>query len=152
MLHKHFIMGSALVLGAVSTGILSGCHPGLRHHFCHGSPEKLANRITAKIKKELDMTQAQQVELDRIKKEILAKLDENKDSRKQQFDAILAEALKDTIDQDALNRLIEEQHQRMEGMRPFLISKYAEFRAMLAPEQKKKMAEKVKKFHEKMSR
>jgi periplasmic protein CpxP/Spy len=152
MRHTHHGHAPALILAAVGAGLISGCHPGLRHACFHGSPDKAAGWIMKRISKELDLNQAQKAKLFQIKDEILAKHQARKPARMRLFDAILSETVKDSIDQAALARSIDEMHQGMEEMKPFLISKFAEFHAVLTPGQRVKLAELLGRFHQERSR
>jgi len=96
----------------------------------------------------LNLNQDQKKKLEEIKEDILAKHKECRGPREKLFNTILIEMVKDTIDLKNLDRSIEEAHGQMESMKPFMISKFSEFHAMLTPEQRVKFTEKIREFHQ----
>jgi protein CpxP len=149
MSHIHLVFAPVLILAAVGASILCGCHPGFECRCFQVSPEKKADWIVKKVSKELNLKQDQKEKLVQIKEELLAKHKEFMSPHEKLLNAFLTEAVKDTVDQKILNRSVEETHQQMEGMRPFLISKFVKFHAMLTLEQRVKLAEKIRQFHQK---
>lgn len=147
MIHKHPVFALSLFLAVAGAVILGGCHSGLAHWCLHGSPEEKADWIEKRVTKDLKLNPDQKAKLALIKKEILAKHKECLEPHERLLNVFLDEAVMDTIDQKKLDRSIDDTHRQMETMRPFLISKFSEFHAMLTPAQRMKFAEKIRKFH-----
>jgi protein CpxP len=141
-----------LITGVILTVliILAACRSKISHCWAHGDPEKRAKWICNKITSELDLDDAQKVQLNRIKEEILAKHREFKSESKQDehVQRFLTEVTKDSLDRNFLLEVTDEKMRQLDEMRAFLVDKLVEFHAMLTPEQKEKLTEKITEFHE----
>jgi len=135
------------IVTILTGGLFAGA--GCRHHSMHCSAEKKAEWVTKKISRELDLTDEQKLKLNQIKDEFLAKKNELHGNRKEMLDAFLLQVNSSQIDEEKLNSLIAEKETKMIEMRKYLVSKFAEFHAVLTPEQRGKLAAKVSEFHEK---
>ncbi len=138
---SQLITVSVLITGLLFSGALFwGCRHG------HGSPEKKAEWIVGKISSELDLTDDQKLEIDRIKDEVLEKFREHRKTRKAMHERVIRLVKSDTLDVDEINRIFDEKEARHREMRPFIIEKIVEFHRILKPEQKEKLAEKLEEF------
>jgi periplasmic protein CpxP/Spy len=133
----------ALPVVAITAGalFLAGCRG--RHCGWNSSPEEKANHISKKIAKELDLTADQKSKLDKIKGDILA--------RKADFSALhaglqqtlLGQIRSASVDQAKLNQGLEDREAKMKDLRGFMVAEFAEFHAMLNPDQREKLASKL---------
>lgn len=140
---KKTIVTLSVIMGLIASGALFwGCRHG------HKSPEKKAVWIVGKIASELDLTDDQKLELERIKDEALEKYREHREKRKAVHERIISLVKSDTLDVDEVNRIFDEKEARQKEMRPFIIEKIVEFHRILKPEQKEKLVEKLQDFRE----
>ena len=146
MFKKSRILIPITVLSIVGGLAVHGCRP---HRHC-GTPEKNAERIVKKISSELDLDDQQKQKLDKIKDEMLAKRNEFKETRETVFNQILVQVESNKVDQEALKDMLESNEAKMKDMHSFLIEKFAEFHGILTPEQRTKLADKMKDMHDKI--
>ena len=140
------IVGALLILLAV----VCGC--GHRSKFCmtHFSPAKKVEWITKRIAKELDLNDQQKEKLGQIRDEIIAKQAEMRQQKEELINAFISEIPKDTLNLQFLKDLLQEKHQDMEQMYDFTLARLEEFHAILAPQQRQKLAERINEFHNKL--
>jgi Spy/CpxP family protein refolding chaperone len=148
------MLGKVIIISAVVITIvilLAACRSKFSHCWAHGDPEKKVNWITKKISSELDLNDTQKEKLNSIKEEILAKHSEFKSTNKREehLNRFLEEIKKDSLDREFLVEISDEKMQHFEEIRSFAVEKLIEFHAILTPEQKEKLAEKITEFHEK---
>ena len=119
-----------------------GMRPG--RHLDAGRAERMVKIIS----KKLDLTDAQKAGLDKIKDSILAKQKEMEENaeRAKSMEEIAGIIKSDKIDRAGLIKLIEAKEAQVKGMRDFMIDKLIEFHALLTPEQRQKLAEKISEF------
>jgi Spy/CpxP family protein refolding chaperone len=118
----------------------------------HKSPEDKANWVVKKISSELDLTDTQKAELEKMKKEYLQKRkDLNIGITQDQKNEIVTQIKSAKIDEPKMDKMFEERAKSRQLLMQFLNKKFYEFHAILTPEQRKKLAERVeklmKKFH-----
>lgn len=111
-----------------------------RHH----SMEQRAEWIVKKVSSELDLDDKQKTELQRIKKEIL-------DKRKELDLKMIPEEIVDQIrlnqiDESKVNSAFETNGAKRDQMRIFMTKKFIEFHAVLTPEQRNKLADRITKL------
>ena len=145
MFIKSSIIILLLLIGIL---IIAGC---ARHRFHKASPEKKVEMIVKKITKELDLDEQQQTKLNQIKTELLDKHKAFHETRSEFVDEIRSQISSSQIDQDKLNAMFTEKEDQFKEMRTFAISKFAEFHAVLTPEQRSKLVEHMDKFKERCS-
>ncbi len=131
---KHLIKITSLSLIALFAVI------NCRHH----SMEQRAEWIVKKVSSELDLDDKQKVELQRIKKEIL-------DKRKELDLKMIPEEIVDQIrltqiDESKVNSAFETSGAKRDQMRIFMTKKFIEFHAVLTPEQRNKLADRITKL------
>ncbi len=121
--------------------IAIGC--GNRHCF-HRSPEKKAQWVVNRIAGKLDMTDSQEKKLEKIKDEVLAKMEKHKTEHQSMHDEALQLVKKEKLTKADLEKLFAQREQRYrELLKPFIIEKMLDFHAILTPEQKNQLAEKM---------
>lgn len=119
------------------------------HRFHSQSPEKKAEWVVKKISNELNLDDNQKAKLNDIKSEFLTKHQSIGDMKSEIWDEMYKQVISEKIDEEKLNALFAEKETQFKDMRTFSISKFAEFHAMLTPEQRNELSEKMKKFKEK---
>lgn len=137
VVRKMFKFVPALMVVAAGTLLLAGCHRG---HCGWSTPEEKAEKVTKRLAKELDLSEPQRAKLDALKDDVL--------SRKADFKAIkdgfhglmLGQLRAGSVDQALVNQDLETREAKAEEMRAFLVSKLAEFHAILEPAQREKLA------------
>jgi Spy/CpxP family protein refolding chaperone len=118
------------------------------HRFHSQSPEKKAEWVVQKISNELDLDDNQKTKLDEIKSEVLAKHRNFSGVKSELWDEVYNQVHSEKIDEEKLNTLFAKKEAQFQDMRVFSVGKFAEFHAMLTPEQRDKLAEKMTKFKE----
>ncbi|MCD6311659.1 MAG: Spy/CpxP family protein refolding chaperone [Elusimicrobia bacterium] len=142
---KGLIIVGAVLLLAVGLFISKKLHHGKFRR--HGPPhERIANFLIKRISSELELTERQQDTVNRIKEEILSKRKERTGSREDIKNAVIKQIKSSSFDKEEVMTLIEEEKFYKEKMGHFMIDKLAEFHAILTPEQKEKLAEKIEHF------
>ena len=108
-----------------------------RHHSLADRADWIAKRVAS----ELDLNDKQKAELQRIKKEIL---DKRKELDVKMFpDEIVDQIRQAQIDEAKVNKAFETSGTKRDQMRVFMTKKFIEFHAVLTPEQRNKLADKV---------
>jgi periplasmic protein CpxP/Spy len=131
---------STLVIAAIIAGsalVLSGCGRG--HH--EGSPEKRVEKGVKGISWMLDFDKDQKAKLDVIKKDVIAKIKEEKPNREATHKEALELVKKDSLDRAAVIAFIDKQIGELNRNKTFIADKIVEFHAILTPAQKKKIVE-----------
>lgn len=105
----------------------------------HRGPEAKANWAVKRISSKLDLNKEQKAKLESIKNEILAKRQGWQAQGKSLKTDLVAQIRSDKIDQAKVRELVGENASKRE-MREFFIAKFAEFHAVLNPEQREKLA------------
>ena len=132
---------------SVITGIAAFGFAGnyIDKHRGHGPMGILIGRIAD----DLDLSDQQKSEVTKIKDEIKAKMDANKQSRNDkamEFDKMFRQ---DTFDKQKALELAKERKAHMEEMSTFMIDEMAKFHAILTPDQRNKAADLLKEKREK---
>lgn len=113
--------------------------------------EKKVAWIAEKVENYLDLTDEQRKTSTKIKNEIVAKVKEMKKHKLEMADYALAQIKKEKLNEDEINQKLDEKEPHRKEMRRFFVKKIVEFHAILTPEQKVKLAEKLtklkKRFH-----
>lgn len=142
MLRKSLVLAT---VGLIAIAGLAGCRRGA--HLIR-NPEKRVEWIVNHISKELDLNDAQKAKLKIMAQDIKAKHKAMRAENAQNFDQFTAQIRKDKLDMNVINSLIDKKHETMQQIRPFALEKLTEFHAMLTPEQRNKLADKMEKFHQ----
>jgi protein CpxP len=137
-----------IILVVISVVAAGCCHRFYRNH-CMPSHKKAAQWIIKKLSKNLDLNEEQKKELNRIKDEISAKHQQLKSDHQEILNAVLLQIKNDKVDEAALNEIFDSKEEKIKEMRSFLIAKLAEFHSILTPAQRDKLAQHIKKYHDK---
>jgi len=141
---KKTISLAAISLLVISGLLIAGCGP--RRFFC-ATPEDRAAMIVKKMTRDLDLTKEQVDRVNRIKDEILAKTKPLRDERESVHQQVKALVTGATLDRNAVNKFISGREDKIRALKPFFVDKIVEFHALLTPEQRNRVAEKMDKFH-----
>jgi len=131
-----------LILGL----IVAGCS---KHRFHKKSPEEKAEWITDKISSELDLNDSQKVKLNEIKADVLIKYKEHGDFKSDIWNELNSQLKSERINEQSLNDTFSSKEKQFSEMRALLVNKFAEFYAILTPEQRNQLSEKIEKVHNK---
>lgn len=121
------------------TAFLSGCHGRP-----DGSPEERIDKGFEFFADKLDFTDEQEKKLDKVKEEIKTELAKYKGTHEKHREAAIALVEKDSITKDDVMNLIEEQRKVRDQLEPFFAEKIAEIHAIMTPDQRKEVVEKMK--------
>lgn len=102
-----------------------------------------------KITDDLNLTDQQKTEVDKIREEIKAKREEmkkNRVSHKKDFENAFKQ---DRLDKETLKSIMQKRDAEKEEMRDFMLDKLIKFHAILTPEQRTKAVEKMHEMKEK---
>jgi protein CpxP len=135
-----------------SLGAVIGTGYAVKNRVCHMSPAERADKITARIVKELELNDEQKVKLDAIKAEAVDKINQLHADRAKTHDEVLALVKSDRITENDINKLIEQREAKWRQIRPFVVDTIIDFHSMLTPEQRNKLAEKMETFHKRGER
>ena len=141
---KKYAAGICVPILLICVAFLGGCQ--------RPSPERMmdriADRITEKLKSELNLNAAQQEQLESIKLEVknkMAEMKKNHASKKEEFLSLLQS---DAIDQDRLKKMINERRVKMDEFSSIMIDKLAKFHSTLNPEQKERLVKYLRERHD----
>lgn len=136
-------------LFAIFIGILgSGC--GMPHHGA--GVEERFNWMAHQISHHLDLDEKQQTTLDRIKGELIKEAKVLQGERLHRLKVMAEEFPKHNLSQDRLKRSIEKTMDAENRFEMLFVTKISEFHAVLNPDQRKKLSNKLNAIHGKMSR
>ncbi len=142
---KKFVIGAFLVLfiiaGAIGVGVAKNKVDKFRDHGPRGF-------IIGKIVKDLDLNEQQKKEVEKIKDEIKAKMQEKKTSREDNMRQFEDMFRGDTFDKQKAIDLASKRDAEREEMKNFMIEQTAKVHAILTPDQRNKAADKMKEFRE----
>ena len=112
----------------------------------------MADYAVKKLTDKLDLTKEQQVQLEKIKVEVVAQHKEMKGEKGQHFGLILDEFSKDTLDTTKLTAAMEAKQTKKSKHQAFMVEKLAEFHAILTPAQRTKLVEYLAEHKDKWGR
>lgn len=142
---KKTILVSLPVLFLVSGAafFVDGC----RSRQVHGDySEKHADRIVEIVSDRLDLTQTQKATLENIKRDLLAKRDQMKALHAGLVNEFVEQIKNENFDKEKLNQSLGQREASFKEIRAFVVTKAAEFHAVLTPEQRVKLAESLSKY------
>lgn len=134
-----------VLLGLIITASLITPSCKSRKH----SPEQKADWITDKIVDELDMTEEQEMKVNKIKDEIVARGKANKKKYDGMLDEFITIIKSEKADRAQLMEMMERKHKIAAENHDFHADKMVEFHSILSKEQKEKLADLMKKFGKK---
>ncbi len=105
------------------------------------SPEKRVEKGMKHISWMLDFDKAQDVKLDALKKDVIAKIKDEKPNREATHKEAIELVKKDSLDRATVIKFIDKQIERLNSNKTFIADKIVEFHSILTSDQKKKIAE-----------
>ena len=103
--------------------------------------------MVKKITNDLKLSTEQVEKVNRIKDEILAKTKNIRDERESVHKEMKALVQSGTLDRTMVNRFIAGREDKFRALKPFFVDKIVELHALLTPEQRTRLVEKMEKFH-----
>lgn len=145
------ILGIAIIIFAFIT--IGGIALGKQFNKFKDGPEGF---IMERIAENLNLTDEQKAQVERIKDQIKERMEAKKSVRESMFEEFANEFRKDNLDKTKLRELSEKKDQQAQEMKEFVIDKIIEFHSLLTPEQRSKAMDNIKtmksKFHDRMKK
>ena len=138
MVRKTIITGTVIAL-SLSLLFFAGCRQRGHH--------KGAEFMIDYMSEALDLTDAQQAQLEDIKDEMFAKAKELHDQKKAQHEEFMTLVQAEAIDPVQLKSMIAGHRAKMDEVVELAVDRVVAFHATLSAEQKEKLVEKIEKFH-----
>lgn len=134
------VLTITLMVGLVfGVGLFAGCRP-----HGHGRGAEFAVDYVSEV---LDLTEAQQEQLNQIKEELMEKGQQMHANKAKYHDEIVAQLRGEEIDQARVKTIIAEHRAQMDELIDLMVVKFSEFHRSLTPEQKAKLVSKLEDFH-----
>ncbi len=109
-----------------------------------------------KMIENLNLTENQKAQVERIKTQIKEQMEANKPDRQNDMESFASEFRKEKLDKNALIELKRKKDENKEMMEIFMMDKVIEFHDILTPEQRNQVVENMKnmkeKIHDKMKK
>lgn len=105
--------------------------------------------LMERVVKELNLTEQQQTEVNKIKDEIKSKMDANRQKRMDNANDFEQMFRSDTFDKQKASDFAKLHEADREEMRSFMIDEMAKFHSILTPDQRNKAMDKMKEMREK---
>ncbi len=102
-----------------------------------------------KIVKDLNLTEQQKADVDKIREEIKAKRESMKKDHESGMTDFENAFKQDKLDKETLKSIMQKREAQREEMKDFMLDELIKFHAVLTPEQRTKAVEKVKEMREK---
>lgn len=102
-----------------------------------------------KISKDLNLTDQQKADMDKIKDEIKAKMESKRENHKGDMKDFEDAFKQDKLDKQTLKQLMSKHDADREEMRDFMADEFIKFHALLTPEQRQKAIDKMHEMKEK---
>jgi len=129
-----------LLIGMLISGVamFSGCR---RHSHGHK-----AEFMVDYISETLDLNESQQVQLDQIKDDLMAKARQMHADKESMHAELVVQLRSEEIDQVRVKAVIAEHRTQMDEIVDLIVVRLAEFHKTLTPEQKEKLVSKIETF------
>jgi len=101
------------------------------------------------VVKDLNLTDQQKTDVDKIREEIKAKMESNKKDHESGMTDFENAFKQDKLDKETLKSIMQKREAKREEMKDFMLDELIKFHAILTPEQRTKAVEKVKEMREK---
>jgi Spy/CpxP family protein refolding chaperone len=142
---RKLIIGTVLVLFII-TGVAG-------FGFARGFYEKHRGDgpwgfLIEKVAKDIDLNEQQKAEVEKIKDEIKAKMEANKQERSQGMDEMEQMFRSDSFDKQKALELMKQHDSKREEMRSFMLDEVAKFHSILTPDQRNKAVDKIKEYRQ----
>ena len=131
----YVVLIAILVL---SVAAFSGC----RRHGGHHRAEFMIDYVT----EVLDLTEAQQEQLNQIREELVDRGRQMHANRETMHNEIIEQLKSEEINQESLRKLVADKRAQMDELIDLMIVRLADFHRTLSPEQKEKLVAKLESF------
>ena len=114
------------------------------------TPQQKADYVVKKVSSRLDLNEAQELKLEKIKVKALAIHARNKSTKEEMFGKVKGMILSDKLDEGEVKDLMSQRRQLIDEVVPEVLPDIIDFHASLNAEQKKdvvKFMDKIKKRH-----
>jgi len=138
---KVYFIISVVVIAVLSVGFTMKLHD-FKEHGPFGI-------IMEKIVKELDLSDTQKKEIDKIRDEVKAKMDEKKSNREKDMEGFGNMFKQDKMDKEKMMEMVKQHEAEREEMKSFFMDELIKVHDILTPEQRTKAVEKMKELKEK---
>lgn len=125
---------------ALTTGLIAG-------EWHSRDPEEKMDYMVSKITKKLDLNDAQVVELEKLKTDILALKKEFIAKKSEHHETLFQLFSQPTLDQQSIVNLVTEHTIAINAKAPVVVASMAGFYDSLTPEQQTKLRDKLAKHH-----
>lgn len=112
----------------------------------HDGPEGF---ILGRLTENLDLTETQKTQLEKIREQIHEKMESKKQERESGMKEFENEFLKENIDRNKLIEISKKKEQDMQEMKEFMLDRMIEFHNILTPEQRAKAVDNLKEMKDK---
>lgn len=146
---RKIILGSVLAMFIIVSAAGIGFGMKAKDSFDKFRGHGPMGFIMGKLADELDLTAEQKSQVDKIKDEIKAKMDEKKNNRENHMQEMEQMFRSDNFDRQKALEFAKQRDAEREEMRSFMIDEMAKFHSILTPDQRNKAADKMKEFREK---
>jgi protein CpxP len=102
-----------------------------------------------RMSKDLNLTEQQKTEMDKIRDEIKTKMESKRESRKGDMKDFEDAFKQDNLDKQTLKQLMSKHDADREEMKDFYIDEFIKFHALLTPEQRQKAIDKMHEMRDK---
>jgi len=103
-----------------------------------------------KVTKDMNLTDQQKADIEKIKQEIKAKRETMKKDRGSKMDDFANAFKQDKLDKETLKSIDQKQEANRQDMKDFMMDELIKFHDVLTPDQRSQVAEKMKEMREKM--
>ncbi|MBN8707610.1 MAG: Spy/CpxP family protein refolding chaperone [Bacteroidetes bacterium] len=138
---RHHRWSMPIAVAIIGSSMAFGCS----HRSCNNDDR--ADRITKKVSSELDLTKDQEVKLKAIVLNVQTSLPDMDSTKKEMWSEFYGQVKSDKIDQEKLNAILNQNRDKMSLAIPKVTAGFAEFYAILTPEQKTELKEKMDKIN-----
>jgi len=142
---KYYILG--LIIFFLIAGITGVNFAQKMKHMHDGGPLFfMMNKVT----KDLNLTEQQKADIDKIKEEIKAKRQSMKKDRGSKMDDFANVFKQDKLDKETLKSLEQKHDADRQEMKDFMMDELIKFHDILTPDQRNQVVEKMKEMRQKM--
>ncbi|RPI14759.1 MAG: periplasmic heavy metal sensor [Ignavibacteriae bacterium] len=99
--------------------------------------------MMGRITKELNLDDKQKAEMEKIREEIKAKMESNRQNRQNDMAEFENLFKQNSINKEDLKQLVDKREQKRDEMKDFFMDEFIKFHALLTPEQRLKAIEKM---------
>lgn len=142
---KKIILGTIIIVLCMMVFAGIGTAQKMKQFRDKGPLAILMDKITA----DLGLSDQQKSDVQKIKDEIKAKMEENKSKRENKTDEFDKMFRQDKLDKDAMKEMMKKHETDREAMKDFMLDELVKFHSILTSEQRNKAADKLKELRDK---